>query len=295
MLDHVIAYVGFDPSAFTFGEFMTDSRWTLTRNAKTDTGEVRWEKLTHVAPPISERGPSPLMIVLDLKRNRVEVRVTLPRLLCGNNWQAMAESDMPRACRLVDEYLARHLGGLARQLPPFFDWPIRRAEYPHDVFVGSRGAVERWLHALNGQPLHKTSMVGRPYRDSARGHVSGLTWGTKGTRRKTTIYDKFEQCKDKRCPSDVVRIETAVQNASALDGLRTPEMRAQGRVMTVGEAGTVRVAAQVLEDTYDALRLGERAQVGIGDPYPLLVPYYGEPKARTLAGFHAYLRYCQGN
>lgn len=288
MFDRVKAYTDIDPDIFTPQDITAYPGWLITRGIDGNTGEVRWGTISHSAPRATRHEPHPLRVELDLKRNRLGVEATLPRLLCGNNWQTMAESDVPRACALVDTYLARCLGTLAEHLPPFVNWSIRKAEYPHDVRLGSRSAVEQVLRSLNGRPMQKTGVVPRPYSNGGRGKLSGLTWGTRATRRKTTIYDKSSQCGHEGCPTDLLRIETCIQESAAWEGYRTPEIRREGRALTVAEAGTVRVATLVLGETYDALRLERVAPIDTGDPFPILVEKYGESQARTLAGFHDY-------
>ena len=288
MLDQVVASTPIEGEHFS-PEALRDGpgRWQIGRGIASETGVVLWGTSKHMATAIGS--PAPLVVTIDHRRERLTVQATLPRLLCGDNWHALAESDVPQACLLVDAYLAQCLGGLAHGLSPFASWSVREAEYPHDVRLGSPGAVERWLRFLGGRPMKGPYGLPVPYRLRAREDVSGVAWGTRKTRRKVNVYDKARQARDGMCPTDLLRIETRVQGAEAWARLLTPTARATVRRMTVGVAGTLRVAAQVMGKTYADLRLGQVGEEGVGNPFTVLARHYGESKGRTLAGFHAYL------
>ena len=287
MIDKVTASIAVDPGRFTPDALAaTGVPWHLKRTVNAATGEVGQMVSTHSPGRANPETPGPIFVTVDHRRGRVRVEVTLPRQVSDGNWRALAVSDVPVACARVDAQLRRCFGALAAEFPGFADWPVRTAEYPHDVQLGSREAVERLLRALDGQRIprvHKNGGIPIPYKGE-RGTQTGLTW--QGSARKTTVYDKATQCRDPRCPDDLLRIETRVETAKEWRRLQTPEDHAAGARMTVAEAGTVRVAALVLERTYDDLGLGRDLADGVADPFPILAACYGQQRARTLAGFH---------
>ena len=291
MLDHVKATTPIDTARFTPDALAATGRaWQHMRTTATETGLVQRHKATYSSTDDAPKQPHRLTATVNFKQMHLAVEVTLPRMLYGDNWHTLAEADIPVACEQVDDHLVQCLGALATDLPPFSTWAIREAEYPHDIVMPTPGDVERWLTILSTRPLkgaHKYNAMPRPY-PTADGGYSGLKWGRQTSERSITAYDKSRQSADPQCPQSLLRLETCVRG-QAWSKLLSPEACAAGQVMTVAEAGTIRVAAQVLTKTYDDLSLANVASLNTPNPFLHLKQYYGEQQARTLAGFYAFV------
>jgi hypothetical protein len=250
-----------------------------------------WGKFEYLTPRHALDRERSFAVRIIPKSSEIVVLVTLPRLLWGDNWHVLAEADVALACAHVDERLRQCLGVVASGLPPFAEWPVRAAEYPHDVDFQSHGAVQRWIGALSGMArkgMRVNDGLPRPHLDR-HGWQTGLAWGGRKSQRTIKVYDKARQCGDDRCPPELLRIETKIQDREAWDSYLPSAMRTGERRMTVAEAGTVRVAAMVLESTHDKLRLDMMQQAGERNPFAVLVRHHRRKSAaRTLAGFHAF-------
>lgn len=287
MLDAVTASTTLPQAAFTHNAFVSMPGWYTKRVTKADTGEV-YEEYRHLSTEPSSSMPRRFIIAVSPSRRTLTVQTNLVRLLVGCNWEVLAASDVAPACEVVDRYLRRCLGSVADGLRPFGDWPVTKAEYPHDVRVGSSDALERWLRALDGHPLRQVRRNGGvplPYQDS-RQKRCGLAW--RGKNFQAVLYDKRKECSDPDCPSDLLRIETRIMKRVYWERFQSSGVYEKGTTMTVARAASLDVASAVMLATYDSLGFEQLSQDGVADPVEALLRHHPLAQARTLAGFHAF-------